>query len=171
MSASLTQAVAEGSRPKPARRSPYRRPLGRPPTHGAAMLTRVLRTVRLDVIDRRSQAGVYLRRVREELLDQLGDPTPAERLLVDEAAKASLITRAVGEWLLSRDTLVREAGDLLPAVMQHASLQGNLAKLLLAAGLSRREVRGDVEQLHAYVAARGPDAGGAGGGGAAAAAG
>jgi hypothetical protein len=33
---------------------PFRRPSGQPPTHGGAMLTRVLRTVQLDTIDWRS---------------------------------------------------------------------------------------------------------------------
>src|SRR5213593_4275331 len=134
------------------RRSPYRRPPGRPPTHGAAMLSRILHTIRLDAIDQRSQAGVYLRRVRQELLDQLADATTAERLLVDEAAKASLITRAVGEHIMSRDTLVRDAGDLLPVVMQHATLQANLMKMLLALGLRRREMT--VPSLSEYITER-----------------
>src|SRR2546425_11326160 len=87
--------VAAKSKPTQCRKSPYRRPPGRPATHSAAMLTRVLRTVRLDTIDGRSEAGVFLRRVREGLLEQLGDATPAERLLVEEAAKMALISAAV----------------------------------------------------------------------------
>ena len=46
------------------------------------MLTRVLRTVRLNTIDKRSQVGVALRRIREELTTQYGGPavvTPARR--------------------------------------------------------------------------------------------
>jgi hypothetical protein len=49
------------------------------------MLTRVLRTVRLDTIDRRSQVGVALRRVQEDLTVQLGGPpevTAAQALLI-----------------------------------------------------------------------------------------
>jgi hypothetical protein len=43
------------------------------------MLTRVLRTVRLDTIDRRSRVGVALKRVQEDLTAQLGaeEVTPA----------------------------------------------------------------------------------------------
>lgn len=44
------------------------------------MLTRVLRGVKLDTIDRRSQVGVALRRLREELTEQVGDPSPAEHI-------------------------------------------------------------------------------------------
>jgi len=41
------------------------------------MLTRVLRTVRLDTIDQRSAVGVALRRLREELLSDLGGDVTA----------------------------------------------------------------------------------------------
>src|SRR3989442_3428076 len=97
-------------------KKPYRRPVGRPPQHGAAMLARVLRTVRLDTIDGRSEAGVLLRRAREGLLDQLGgDVTPAQRLLVEEAAKTALIARAVGDYIMQQ-SLVRPDASLLPVV-------------------------------------------------------
>jgi hypothetical protein len=42
----------------------------------------VLRTVRLDAIDGRSQAGVFLRRTYQDLAEQLGDdPPPAQASL------------------------------------------------------------------------------------------
>lgn len=64
------------------------------------MLTRVLRTVRLDTIDQRSQVGVALRRLREEMLSDLGgDVTCAQRILVEEAAKAPIVAAAVGDWV------------------------------------------------------------------------
>ena len=53
------------------RRSPFRRRAGQPPTHGGHMLTRVLRTVSLDTIDRHSRIGVALRRIQEDLTSQL----------------------------------------------------------------------------------------------------
>jgi hypothetical protein len=148
----LPRQVTRRSKPG-RRRSPYRRPPGRPPTHGGFLLTRVLRTVPLDTIDRRSQAGVYLRHVREDLLGQLRNPSPAERLIAEEAAKASLITRAVGEWLLAQETLVRTGGDLLPAVLQHAALQGGLLRLLTAIGLRNEPRRhsDDADDLASYV--------------------
>src|SRR5262249_17975926 len=54
-----TQEPADdaGSKPKRRRRSSYRRPPGRPPKHGTAMLTRVLRTVPLDTVKRLDLAG------------------------------------------------------------------------------------------------------------------
>ena len=39
------------------------------------MLTRVLRTVRLDTIDKRSQVGCALRKLKDELTTQCGVPT------------------------------------------------------------------------------------------------
>ena len=65
------------------RRSPFRRRVGQPPTHGGHML-RVLRTVSLDTIDRRSRIGVALRRIQEDLTSQLGgveQVTPAQALM------------------------------------------------------------------------------------------
>ena len=59
-----------------------RRPPGRPPQHGAATLTRVLRGIRLDRIHGASQAGVYLRRVYGDLVAHLGG---AEQVTATEA--------------------------------------------------------------------------------------
>jgi hypothetical protein len=63
----LPTAIDATSLPRRRRKSPYRRaPVG-PPTHGAAMLTRLLRSVRLDTIDNGPQVGGALRRTRQEL--------------------------------------------------------------------------------------------------------
>jgi|SRR5207302_2907803 len=134
-------------------KKPYRRPVGRRPQHGAAMLTRVLRTVRLDTVDGRSEAGVFLRRVREGLIDQLGgDVTPAQRLLVEEAAKTALIAQAVGDYIMQQQSLVRPDASLLPVVVQREAIVGNLTRLLLALGLKRAEK--PVETLDSFLAAR-----------------
>src|SRR5262249_15166132 len=128
----LPSENAPASPPKRRRRSPYRRPGGRPAQHGAVMLTRVLRTVRLNTIDQRSQIGVAMRRLRQELVAQLGGPeevTPAVELLVEEICKKALITRAVGEFILRQENLVREGKsgpELLRVVEQHDRLQAAL---------------------------------------------
>src|SRR5205807_1170770 len=96
------------------RKSPYCRPPGRPPEHGAAMLTRVLRTVPLDMIDRRSRVGVALRRIREDMTAQLGEPSPAQAILIEHAAKLNVIAIAVSEYIFSQESLVRE-GSADPA--------------------------------------------------------
>src|SRR5437870_5598007 len=137
----LPGADEPGSPPKRRRRSPYRTPPGRPAQHGAAMLTRVLRTVPLDTIDRRSSAGVYMRRVREDLTDQLGgDVSPAQAILIEEAAKTALIVKATGDYILRQsEGLVRD-GELLPVVVQRDALVGSLTRMLttLLPGLERR---------------------------------
>ena len=64
------------------------------------MLTRVLRTVKLDTIDKRSQVGCALRRIREDLIAQVGgvdQVTPALSILIDQVAIKAVITQAVGE--------------------------------------------------------------------------
>lgn len=115
------------------------------------MLQRVLRTVRLDTIDGRSQAAVLMRRQREDLVDQLGgDPSPAERLLVDQIVKQSLISTVVFQWLLTRQSLVRDGGALLPAAMQHATIAGNLCRMINVLGLKRRQP--EARDLQSYIA-------------------
>src|SRR2546427_1459257 len=137
----LPSENATGSPPKRRRRSPYRTPPGHPPRHGAALLTRILRTVPLDTIDRRSSAGVYMRRVREDLTDQLGgDVSPAQKILIEEAAKTALIVKATGDYILRQsEGLVRD-GELLRVVVQREALVGSLTRMLttLLPGLERR---------------------------------
>jgi len=101
------------------------------------MLTRTLRTVRLDSIDNRSSAGVFLRRVREDLADQLVDVTPAMQLLINEAARTALIAQALGDFITRQETLVRADSSLLPVVLQREAIVGNLVRILLALGLKR----------------------------------
>jgi hypothetical protein len=110
------------------------------------MLTRVLRTVPLDRIDGRSQIGASLRRIRQELVTQLGgDVSPAQRILIDEIAPKAVICRAVGEWILTQQSLMLEGplgerGDarILEAVMQHDKLTATLAAMLERLGLERK---------------------------------
>ena len=126
------------------------------------MLTRALRGVRLDSIDKRSQVGVALRRVRQELADHLGGGegvTAPERILIEEAAKARVIAAAVGDYILRQESLVRD-GELLPVVTQHAALVANLSRLLTTLGLRRaaREltVADQLQALHAQREAASP---------------
>ena len=114
------------------------------------MLTRVLRTVPLDTIDRRS-AGVFMRRVREYLTDQLGgDVSPAQAILIQEAAKTALIVKATGDYILRQsEGLVRD-GALLPVVVQREALVGSLTRMLTTLGLERKAK--PVEDLAAYIA-------------------
>jgi hypothetical protein len=105
------------------------------------MLTRVLRTVRLDTIDRRSRVGVALRRVQEDLTTQLGGPaevTAAQALLIEQVAIKAVITQAVGEWILQQECPVNDRQALIAVVMQHDVLQRGLAKLPETLGLERR---------------------------------
>jgi hypothetical protein len=102
------------------------------------MLTRVLRTVHLDTIDRRSRIGVALRRVQEDLTAQLGghdQVTPALAILIEQAAIKAVIVQAVGEWILKQECPVRR-GALVPVVMQHDSMQKTLPPCSTSSGCS-----------------------------------
>jgi len=115
-------------------------------------LTRVLRTVRLDSIDQRSQVGVALRRLREELVDHLGgEVTATQRILVEETAKARVIATAVGDYVLAQESPVRD-GELPPVVVQHAALVANLTRMLTTLGLRRRAPR--LPSFQEFVAER-----------------
>jgi hypothetical protein len=117
------------------------------------MLTRVLRTVPLDTIDGRSQVGVALRRLREELARQLGgDVTPAQAILIEEIAKKAIIVRAVGEFIMRQDSLV-QGNRLLEVVTQHDRLSATLGSLLDRLGLERKTK--EVRDLATYLAEKG----------------
>jgi hypothetical protein len=125
---------------KKLRASPYRPSGGRPPKHCGSMLTRVLRKVPLNTIDGRSQVGCALRKIKDELVSQMGGPdvvTPVLSYLIDEVAKKIVITQAVGEYILRQDTLVQE-GSLVGVVEQHDRLQRTLVMMLQTLGLERR---------------------------------
>jgi hypothetical protein len=115
------------------------------------MLTRVLRTVRLNTLDRRSQVACALRRIQGDLTTQLGGPdqvTPAQAILIEQAAVKAVIVQAVGEHILKQDSPVRS--DALAAfVMQHDTMQKTLALLLEKIGLQR--VPKPVESLADYI--------------------
>jgi len=57
-----------------------------------------------------------------------GEVTAAERVLVEEAAKARIIAQAVGDYILRQETLVRD-GKFLDVVVQHSAPFGNLGRL------------------------------------------
>jgi hypothetical protein len=66
-----------------------------------------------------------LRKQHDELLDHLGGTASApELLLVEEIAKAAMITQAVGLWLLEQQSLVKD-GKLIEAVEGHWTAPGS----------------------------------------------
>ena len=100
----LTGADAGPLTPKP-RRSKGNR--GHPPVHGVKMLRRVLRSVPIDLLDKRSAIGVAARKRREELIDHCGGAeavSPAQVILIDTAVKTELIVRAAEDYILRQET-------------------------------------------------------------------
>ena len=131
-----------------------RRP-GRPATHGAHSLRRALAGVRVDALDRRSHVGCALRRIVDDLTDQVGGAdacSPAVKILIEQTAIRAVITDAVGQWLLQRESLVKADGDgLLKVAVEHVGMQKGLTLMLQAIGLDRRAVPvRDVRQLAGF---------------------
>jgi hypothetical protein len=121
-----------------------RRPPGRRPRHAGYLLRRALNGVRTDALDRRSHVGCAVRKVVDDLVEQLGgadEVAPAMRILVEQTAIRVVITDAVGQWLLQRGDLVRADGDgLLKVATEHVGMQKALTLMLQAVGLDRRAV-------------------------------
>jgi hypothetical protein len=117
------------------------------------MLTRVLRTVPLDRVDQRSQAGVYLRCLRDDLRQQLGrEPSASEALLIDRVAVSTLLIEAIEQHVLSLDSLVGQAG-VVAVALQRDQLLVSLSRLLRQLGL-KGKARRVPQTLEEYVRAR-----------------
>jgi hypothetical protein len=113
---------------------------------------RMLATIPLDLLDKRSAVGVAARKRREELVAQYGgDVSPAQDVLIESAIKTELIVRAAEDYILRQATLVVD-GELLPVVMQRQALVDSLARLLHTLGL--RRVAKPVPHLGDYLAAK-----------------
>jgi hypothetical protein len=132
------------------KKSPFRPPSGHPTAHGGrGQLTRILRTLPIDAIDNRSVAGVAIRRIRDDLVAQLGGAeniSAAERILIEQAAKKWLLVESIGNYLLGLQQVTRTTTDkngsqdthVLSLVIQHDRLQATLAMLLDKIGIQNR---------------------------------
>jgi len=141
-------AVSQGGRPK----KPHRATRPKRPTDNVKQARRMLATIPLDLLDKRSAVGVAARKRREELVAQYGgDVSPAQGILIESAVKTELIVRGAEDYILRQQTLVVD-GELLPVVMQRQALVDSLARLLNTLGLKR--VAKPVPDLGSYLAAK-----------------
>jgi len=67
-----------------------------------------------------------------------GDVTPAEAILIEEAAKTALIVKATGDFILRQSDGLARDGALLPMVVQREAFVGSLTRMLTTLGLGRR---------------------------------
>ena len=147
-----TSIEAESTPDRPRKRQ-HRRPVGRLPVHGASMLTRVLRTVPLDRIDNRSHAGVYLRRLRDDLRQQLGrEPSASEARLIDRVCVSALVIEALEQHIVVQDSVVGDAG-VIPAVLQRDTLLVTMTRLLRQLGFKGRP-KSEPHTLSDYLASK-----------------
>jgi hypothetical protein len=92
--------------------------------------------VPLDVVDNRSRAGVYLRRLRDALRQQLGhEPSATEILLIDRACVSALILQALDGHLVADAEAITSK---LALIAQRDALLVKLARLLARLGLQNR---------------------------------
>jgi hypothetical protein len=97
----------------------------------------------LTAIDRRTKPGRVLKATINELVAQIGDPSPAQRLIIQSAALKAVRLSLLTENLLGGDVLA-EGSD------HHALAWLNSLRLdLVALGLERREK--PVLDLAAYL--------------------
>jgi hypothetical protein len=121
---------------------------GRPKTHGYRELRDLVRRR----VDGRSAVGVALRKFREDLLADLGgDPSRAQRTIVETAARSWLLLQSLDDWLASQPSIVNaKKRSLLPIVLQRQTLADSLLRHLTALGLERKPR--PVESLEEYIA-------------------
>jgi hypothetical protein len=93
--------------------------------------------------------AVALRSTREALVALYGTMTATQTLLVEEVARLRVIARALSSWLLSRETLVGDGGEVLPALREYAAIVGTLRRLLVTLGL--KGVEPEPQDLAAYL--------------------
>jgi hypothetical protein len=104
--------------------------------------------VPLNVVDNRSRAGVYLRRLRDALRSQLGhEPTAAEALLIDRACVSALILQALDEHIVTSEEPITTK---LGLTAQRDQMLVNLARLLARLGLKNR-AKGEPATLLDYL--------------------
>jgi hypothetical protein len=107
------------------------------------------------VIDKRTGIGKALARWRDDLIADLGgDPSTAQRQLIELATRTKLLLDSVDAWLLTQPSLVNARRKaLLPVVRERQQLADSLAKYLAQLGLERRAR--PVPSLADYLGANG----------------
>jgi hypothetical protein len=121
-------------------------PGGRPRLHGLRQLQELTRRR----LDGRSSVAIAAKRFREDLISDLGgDPSRAQRAIVEAAARTWLLLSSVDDWLQRQPSIVQaKKRTLLPVVMQRMQLADSLLRHLVALGLERRaRAVPDIRQL------------------------
>jgi hypothetical protein len=97
------------------------------------------------MIDGRSPAGVALRKWRQEIIEDLGEPdnmSAQKETIIDLACRSRLILHSGDTWIFEQESLVyrskKRLATLLPVVIQRQALADSLSKYLAQLGLERR---------------------------------
>ena len=129
---------------------------GRPETHGLTTLKSAVRRLGVRTVDRRTTLGKQLVAWRAAIIEDLGgNPSTAQRAVVDLAMRTKLMLDSIDAWLLSQPSLVdKRKRALLPVVKERQQLADSLARHLGQLGLERRAAPRDWEQseLARYLA-------------------
>ena len=122
--------------------------------HGAHTLKKAVKVLGNRVISRRTKVGRALAAWREDLIRDLGgDPSTAQRAVIELALRTKLLLDSIDAWLLTQPSLVNaRKRALLPVVRERQGLADALARYLGLLGLERRIK--SVPDLTTYLAAR-----------------
>jgi hypothetical protein len=108
--------------------------------HGLYAMRRTLSALTISRLDGRSAVAIAVKRFREDLITDLGgDPSRAQRTIIESTAKTWLLLSSIDDWLQRQPSIVNaKKRTLLPVVMQRQALADSLLRHLTALGLERR---------------------------------
>src|SRR5262245_38173528 len=80
---------------------------GRPPTHGLHTMKQAVRCLGSRTVDRRTALGKQLAAWRAAIIEDLGgNPSTAQRAIIDLALRSKLMLDSIDAWLLTQPSLV-----------------------------------------------------------------
>ncbi|MCC6765252.1 MAG: hypothetical protein IT293_11380 [Deltaproteobacteria bacterium] len=127
---------------------------GRPPTHNATALRKAVTRLGTKRLDGRSTVAVAARRFKADLTADLGgDPSRAQRTLIELAARTWIIVEALDDWIMRQPSLVlHRKRAVVPVLLQRQQLADSLARTLERLGLDRKAR--NVPTLDRYLATK-----------------
>ena len=110
--------------------------------HGLYAMKLALKEIGTQPLDGRSAVAQALRRYQDELISDLGgDPSTAQRTLVDLAGRQKLLLDTIDSWVMQNPAIAVDGADvrLVPVIKEREQIAANLAKYLNMLGLERRQ--------------------------------
>jgi hypothetical protein len=117
----------------------------RKPRHGYSALRTRVKVAGLQAIDSRTAGAQALLGWQKDLIHDLGgehEVSAQERALIEQATRTRLFIGHIDAWVMESGLLIhRGKRALYPIVKERQALVDSLARLLVALGLQRRQIR------------------------------